>query len=167
MLQNLNNLLVPNRNLHGLLCLETQNQKKRGFKMSLGDFDLDNPGDESGFSNIKGYFFLITKVLHSRIEAFINKDITRELDCLYTLRNLLIGYFTPEELTQLDTCFNEISHLQQQNTNAERLHLHKKSTQTYTLLRNKMNWIADTLSTKMHKSNLYTMLREKGSYLYN
>jgi hypothetical protein len=135
--------------------------------MSLNDFDIENPGDESGFSNIKGYFFLITKVLHSRIEAFLNKDITKELDCLYTLRNLLIGYFTPEELVKLDTYFEEISYLLQQNTHAESLHLHKKSAQTFTLLRNKMNWIADTLSTKMHKSNLYTMLREKGSYLYN
>ena len=135
--------------------------------MSNFDYDLENPGDESGFSNIKGYFFLITKVLHSRIEAFLNKDIVKELDCLYTLRWLLIGYFTPEELVQINACFNEISHLLQQNTQAENMKLHKKSLQTYTELRTKMNWIADTLSTKMHKSNLYTMLREKGSYLYN
>jgi hypothetical protein len=123
--------------------------------------------EESGFSNIKGYFLLVTKTLHTRIEAFLANDLKKEWDSLYTLRWLLIGYFKPEELQQIEKEFMEIRYHMIEYAKSEQEGLQKKSSDHYNILRIKMNKIADQLSLKMHQSNLYTILREKGSFLYN
>ena len=131
-------------------------------------FGLEEPKiEESAFSNSKGYFYLITKCLAVSSESLISKDIVKETDSLYLLRRLLIGYFTDEELTTMNTDFQTIRKNTQDFYTCLQQKLDWKAQQKMNTIRFLLDKIGDQISTKMHKSNLYTLLKEKGSFLYN
>lgn len=132
-----------------------------------GIYNLDLANEESSYSNIKGYFFLITKTIHSRIEAYLLGDLVKEYECLHALRWLLIGYFKEEELAKIDEDFTLILQLIKDYQNAKKQNLARLSDNKYLLARDKINKVADTLSLKMHKSGLYTYIKEKGNPIYN
>lgn len=127
----------------------------------------ENKLEESAFSNSKGYFYLITKCLAVSSEALVSKDIIKETDALYLLRRLLIGYFTDEELTTMNADFQNIRKQTQEYYTCLSQRLEWKAQQKNNNVRILLDKIGDQISTKMHKSNLYTLLKEKGSFLYN
>jgi predicted nucleotidyltransferase len=127
----------------------------------------ENKLEESAFSNSKGYFYLLTKCLAVSSEALISKDIIKETDSLYLLRRLLIGYFTDEELTAMNVDFQNIRKQTQEYYNYLQQKLDWKAQQKMNNVRILLDKIGDLISVKMHKSNLYTLLKEKGSFLYN
>lgn len=123
--------------------------------------------EESAFSNSKGYFYLITKCLAVSSESLVSKDIIKETDSLYLLRRLLIGYFTDEELANMNADFQNIRKQTQEYYSCLNQKLDWKAQQKMNNIRQLLDKIGDQISTKMHKSNLYTLLKEKGSFLYN
>jgi len=132
---------------------------------SIG-YDFERIDEESTYANSKGYFFLITKCLAVSSDALVNKDVIRETDSLYLLRRLLIGYLKKEELETMNADFATVQNFIQQYQYATSQKLDVKAQRIYVEVRKILNRIGDTLSQKMHESNLYTLLKEKGNPLY-
>ena len=129
-------------------------------------YDYEKIDEESSYANSKGYFFLITKCLAVSSDALVNKDVIKEKDSLYLLRRLLIGYLKEAEITQMEIDFNQVENLIIQYQNCISQKLDYKAQKIYVEVRKILNKIGDLLSKKMHDSNLYTLLKEKGNPLY-
>jgi len=76
------------------------------------------------------------------------------------------NFVKKEELETMNADFATVQNLIQQYQYATSQKLDVKAQRIYVEVRKILNRIGDTLSQKMHESNLYTLLKEKGNPLY-